>query len=323
MVLVGEEERDREEEVMYKRIMVPLDGSDFSERALPLAVAVAHKMGAELHLVHVLVPLANKVFLESDSGTVEFLNDLARRITEESGVPATAVRLVGRQAVGELSYYSAEEGIDLIVMATHGWGGLQRAWLGSVADGLIREARVPVVAFRPEEESPVRVDGKALEQVVVPLDGSRLSESVLDEVKKFGGQEAVYTLIRVVPVGPPSSSISGSIELTYREELLAALQKGAAEYLDGVAERLRGEGYEVRTEVRVDPQPARAILDLAAEVDADLIALATHGRKGIARFAFGSVADKVLRASDSPVLVLRGEEAASDAAQEPAALKSA
>src|SRR5690606_20494581 len=155
---------------MYKRIMVPLDGSPFSERALPLAVALAHRSGAELRLVHVLVPLANKAFLESERSEQEYLERLAQKITEESGVRATAVRLVGRQAVGELSYYSAEEGIDLVVMATHGWGGLQRAWLGSVTDGLVREARVPVLAFRPRKKDAPRIDGKALERILVPLD---------------------------------------------------------------------------------------------------------------------------------------------------------
>jgi nucleotide-binding universal stress UspA family protein len=295
---------------MYSKIMVPLDGSPFSERALPLAVALAHRSGAELRLVHVVIPLANKVFLEMEGGAQEYLTKIARRIVEESGIEAVPVRLVSRQTtVGELSYYSAEEGIDLVVMATHGWGGLQRAWLGSVTDGLIREARVPVLAFRPGADDSPRLDGKAIEQVLVPLDGSALSESVLGEALALGGPEAQYNLIRVVPVGPPSASISGALELELRQELLDALQTGAEQYLDEIAARLRAEGRQVRTVVRMHPQPAKAILDQAAEIEADLIALATHGRSGLARFALGSVADKVLRAADGPVLVLRAEEA--------------
>jgi nucleotide-binding universal stress UspA family protein len=289
--------------------MVPLDGSPFSERALPLAVALAHRSGAELRLVHVLVPLANRVFIEADGGAQQYLDGLARRLTEESGVRAVAVRRVGRQAVGELSYYSAEEGIDLVVMATHGWGGLQRAWLGSVADGLIREARVPVVAFRPEEDAP-RIDGKAVEEILVPLDGSALSESVLEEALRLGGPGARYTLVRVVPVGPPSTSISGTIELAYRQELLDALRSGAEQYLTEVAARLRAEGHDVRTEVILHPQPARGILDRAAEIGADMIAMATHGRSGLERLALGSVADKVLRGAEIPVLIMRAQEAA-------------
>jgi nucleotide-binding universal stress UspA family protein len=293
---------------MYQRIMVPLDGSPFSERALPLAVALAHRSGAELRLVHVLAPFANRVFIETEGGEPDRLAALARRITEESGVRAEAVRRVGRQVVGELSYYSAEEDIDLVVMATHGWGGLQRAWLGSVTDGLVREARVPVVAFRPRAEEGPRLDGKALEEVLVPLDGSAVSEVVLAEALRLGGREARYTLVRVVPVGRPSVSISGAIELAYRQELLDALQTGAEQYLAGEMERLGGEGYQVRTKVLLHPQPARAILDLASEIGADLIAMGTHGRGALGRLALGSVADKVLRGGEVPVLVLRGEE---------------
>lgn len=293
---------------MYHRIMVPLDGSPFSERALPLAVALAHRSGAELRLVHVLVPLANKVFIEEDGGAQGYLDGLAQRITEESGVRTVAVRRVGRQAVGELSYYSAEEGIDLVVMATHGWGGLQRAWLGSVTDGLVREARVPVVAFRPGKKDAPRLDGKVIEEILVPLDGSALSESILKEALRLGGNEARYTLLRIVPMGLPSSSISGGLELAQREKWLKAQEDEARRYLGEVAERLRGEGYEVRTEVRVDAHPARMILDYAKEIGADLIAQATHGRSGVARFALGSVTDKVLRGAEVPVMVVRGVE---------------
>lgn len=297
---------------MYKRIMVPLDGSPFSERALPLAVALAHRSGAELRLVHVLVPLANKVFLEEEGGAEGYLNALAERITKESGVDATAERRVGREVVGELSYYSAEEGVDLIVMATHGWGGLQRAWLGSATDRLIREARVPVLAFRPGKKETPRPDGKVLDDVLIPLDGSALSESIVKEALKFGGREARYTLLRVVPMGMPSSSISGRLELAQREKLLKAMEDDARKYLAEVAERLREEGYEVKTAVTVELQPARAILDYAEEHEVDLIAQATHGRGGVIRFTLGSVTDKVLRGAEVPVLVMRGEEVSED-----------
>jgi len=293
---------------MYRRIMVPLDGSSFSESAIPLAVALAHKTGAELRLVHVVIPLTQQVVIGGEDGADGYLSSLAQRIEEESGVQVVPVTRLGRQAVGELSYYSAEEGVDLIVMATHGWGGLQRAWLGSVADGLIREARVPVIAFRPEEESSQRIDGKSVEQIIVPLDGSKLSEAVLDEALKLGGEEATYILVRVVPVGPPSSSISGAVELSLRQELLEELEKGATKYLEGIAERLRADGYQVRTAVRKDPQPAKAILAEAEAINADMIAISTHGRAGFARFALGSVADKVLRGSDTPVMVLRADQ---------------
>lgn len=293
---------------MYHKIMVPLDGSPFSERALPLAVALAQRSGAELRLVHVVVPIANRAFIEVDGVAQESLDEIAHGITAVSGVPAMAVRRAG-QAVEELSAYAAKEGIDLIVMATHGSGGLQRAWLGSVTDGLIREARVPVVAFRPEEEATAGVNGKAIDHLLIPLDGTARSEAILTEALALGGPKARYTLLRVVPYGEPTSLVARTIDVEYRKELLDDLRTGATQYLDEIAARLRAEGREVGTEVLTDPQPAKAILAYAAKVGAELITLATRGRSGIARFALGSVADKVLRGADTPVMVLRSETA--------------
>jgi nucleotide-binding universal stress UspA family protein len=256
----------------------------------------------------VVVPIAIRAFIEVAGVAQESLDEIAHGIAAASGVPAVAHRRAG-QAVEELGAYAAEEGIDLIVMATHGWGGLQRSWLGSVTVGLIREARVPVVAFRPEEEAEARVDGQAIDHLLIPLDGSALAEAILPQALALGGPEARYTLVRVVPVGEPVTLVSRAIEVEYRQELLDGLLTGAAQYLDEIATRLRADGYEVGTEVLTDPQPAKAILDYAAEVGAELITLATRGRSGLARFALGSVADKVLRGADTPVMVLRPEGA--------------
>jgi nucleotide-binding universal stress UspA family protein len=296
---------------MYNKIMVPLDGSPFSELALPLAVAKARANGAELRLVHVIVPIAYSAFIEEDGAAQDYLDGIAHRINKESGVAVSAVRLSG-QAVPELRDYAVREGIDLVVMATHGWGGIQRAWLGSVTDELIREARLPVLAFRPAKKKTSPVEPGTIDEILVPLDGSDLSESVLEYALELGSPSTRYTLLRVVPVAPPTSVVSGVIEQDPVRKLLAQLQSGAADYLDKISEELRAKGHEVRTRVLTHPQPAKAILDYAVEIEADVIALATEGRHGFRRLTLGSVADKVLRGADSPVLVIRGDGADAD-----------
>lgn len=294
------------EPLMYRKIMVPLDGSPFSEEALPLAVEVAHRTGAELRLVHVLVPIFGKAIVELERGANEELDALARRVREESGVEVSAERLMG-DAVAQLAGYVKREGIDLVVMATHGWGGLQRAWLGSVTDALIREVEVPILAFRPHGTEVIRIDGKAKEHVLIPLDGSELAEAVLDEAILVAGADARFTLLRVVPLPIPGDPMMGSIGPGVVEDVVESLRAEAERYLTGVAERLEGRVAQVKSVILVEIQPATAILLYAADHDVDLIALATHGRRGLQRWALGSVADKVLRGGTVPVLLIRPE----------------
>lgn len=291
---------------MYSKIMVPYDGSPFSRRALPLATDLARRHDAELHIVHAIAPIFERAYIEADGVSQAELDDLARSIHDDSGVRTTAVRRTGR-VVDELRAYRKEKGIDLIVMATHGWGGLQRAWLGSVADELIRRAQVPVLAFRSRSEDDAPATN--LDRVLIPLDGSELSESILDRALKLGGTATHYTLLRVIPYGDPGSLLSRAVEAVELEKLIAKAEVEATAYLDELSTRLRTEGYEVETRVLKDPQPARAILGQARESNVDLIALSTRGRGGLARiFALGSIADKVLRGAERPVMVYRPAE---------------
>lgn len=291
---------------MYRKLMVPLDGSPFSEEALPLAVEVAHRTGAELRLVHVLVPVFGKTVVELAARAKERLDALARRVREESGVEASVEELEG-DAVEKLAGYVEREGIDLVVMATHGWGGLQRAWLGSVTDALIREIEVPILAFCPRGREVIRIDGKAKEHVLVPLDGSELAEAVLDEAVAVAGAEARFSLLRVVPLPIPGDPMMGSIGPGVVDEMIESLRADAEQYLAGVAARLQGRVARVETAILVEMMPALAILHYAESHHVDLIALATHGRRGLKRWALGSVADKVLRGAAVPVLLIRPE----------------
>jgi nucleotide-binding universal stress UspA family protein len=301
---------------MYRNLLVPLDGSAMSERALPLAVDIARRADALLRVVRVhtlLAPLSSGIDLVPD-----FTLDATLREQERTDLEKTVHRLAGQTSVrlasallegpvvGALCAHAEATGTDLMVMATHGRGPLSRFWLGSVADKVLRQAPVPVLLVRPPETRPDLGAPPDLGRILIPLDGSELAEHVLEPAVQLGTLvQAEYTLLRVIepiffPVFPPSAA---------SDELAAgALRKMYAEakaYLEQLAGRLRERSLRVQAKVVVNRPAAAAILETARVQSARLIALATHGRGGLARLLVGSVADKVLRGAPTPVLVYR------------------
>ncbi len=308
---------------MYKNLLVPLDGSPFSERALPLASAIARSSGAVLSLVHVHVP-SFSVYGGLDIGNVPVVDEtweaelrehetayLEARVQEmgaQPGLQVTSALLDGPVAE-TIVEYAAQTGVDLVVMTTHGRGGMARFWLGSVADDLVRHSHVPILLIRPHE-GMVQIEAEhPFRNILIPLDGSPLAEQSLDPAVKLGRLvQAEYTLVQVVEplVLPGYSPVAYAAGVA--EQATESLVETARTYLDSVAQRLRTEGLEVHTRVLLDAQPARVILEDAEQHAISLIALATHGRGGISRLLIGSVADKVLRGSDAPVLLYRPRE---------------
>lgn len=298
---------------MYQKLLVPLDGSAFAETALSAATHVARNAGASIILATVREPLTAMVYQEwmTSEGSWEeaYLEEVAAKLGAESGVEMTTVLLSGR--VDEsLDRHAAEEGVDLIVLATHGRGPLTRSWLGSTADGLVRRSRIPVLLTRPSEDGSEAGEARhTFERVLVPLDGSELSERALEPALALGGlDDASFTLLRIVqyPAGLASPYLPDTV--TLNRQLVEEARERAQAYLETTASKLREKGVEVATEVQLEPQPGTGIIHFARDHEIDLIAMATHGRGGVSRVLLGSVADKVLRGSHAPLLLVRPEE---------------
>jgi nucleotide-binding universal stress UspA family protein len=296
---------------MFRKILVPLDGSSFGEYALPLALAIARRAAAPLELVHVYTPVGPNAFRTPGSSLPEeraqaYLEQLATSLSERWEVTIGVTVLAG-PAANTLHDHAIDTGADLVVMTTHGRGMLARAWLGGVADTLVRRLPMPVLLARPHEEALDLLEGVhelAFEHVLVPLDGSPLAEEALAPATALGElMGAEFTLVQAIePVMltyAPAAQASG-----VDERFLEQWRAEAAAYLEGVAGPMRDRGLIVRTRVIYGP-PAVAIIDYAREHAADLIAMCTHGRGGIARMLLGSVADKVVRGAGAPVLIKR------------------
>lgn len=314
---------------MFDRILVPLDGSPFGERALPAAAELARRSGGALDIVHVHEPHVGPVYPDGvpvldprwDSALreqeQEYLRAAAGRCMEQHGIAPRTELLEGAVA-SAIRRYADEVDADLIVMTTHGRGGISRAWVGSVADALVRSIGVPVLLLRPVDGQPAAAP--ALRHLLVPVDGSELSEDVLPHALALARlHDARTTLLRVVlplpfVVGPAAPAVP-----VYDHDAAEQSRQLAQQHLDELARRLAAEGVEVDADVVIHATPAVAILDYAAANAVDGIAMATHGRGGWSRIALGSVADKVMRGSHIPTLLYRPAGVRDEADQREAA----
>jgi nucleotide-binding universal stress UspA family protein len=310
---------------MFKQILVPLDGSPFGEHSLPWAMKIAGRTGATVSLLHVYTPLATAYFdggimvdptLDNEiKGQMQgYLTSILGRVqSARPGLNVTG-RVVEGVVAAEIVKEAGVTGANLVVLTTHGRGPLGRFWLGSVADALVHQLTCSALLVRPAGKAVVLTDEPELRHILIPLDGTDMAEKILPPALALGKLTgADYTLTRMIrPVLPYDtpvevSGFAASVRsvLDRVDELQGQLKREAQEYLDRVAARLRQEGHKVETKVDLDMQPAHAILQDVEEKAIDLVALETHGRKGLARMFLGSVADKVVRGARIPVLVHR------------------
>lgn len=304
---------------MYKTIVVPLDGSTFAEQALPYALQLSKASGARLVLVlahevpgmamsDLSVPGMDRLDEEAREWEQDYLRSLAKRLREDAKQPTSTIFDSGPVTSSALEEAVKEQHADLVVMTTHGRSGLARAWLGSVADALARRLDVPMLLIRPVDETTNVIEpAAAFRRVLAPVDGTATAEAALPHALKLakltGGG---LTLLRVA-FAPPTTLSNYLPEQAFMNRLdLGDQRKAAQAYLDKTASELRGETMPpVETHVVTSHSPALGILDAARDMGADIIVMGTHARGPVARAVLGSVADKVVRGADRPVMIYR------------------
>jgi nucleotide-binding universal stress UspA family protein len=287
---------------MLKRILVPLDGSKLAERSLQVATSFAAKTGAELRLLTVHIPLAlrygDPIMIPGDPldrdverHEREYVESLATEVRKRSGTEVGAAVLGMRYSLpATIVSWARTQRADCIVMSTHGELGPGAPWLGSVADGVLRTSELPVLLVPPEFQVPPA--GLSPDEIVVPLDGSALSERILGLASSLATKlGAPVTLVRVVP--------------KYAEPGMSELLRLAREYLGGAETRASKLGAKVSSRAVVSNHAAKAILEFADSSPGRMVVMTTRGRGGLRRLLLGSVADKVARGSRKPVILVQ------------------
>lgn len=304
-----------------QRIVVPLDGSEFGDYALPYAAALARRAGAAVDLLHVHLPhhrdpcmeaitpyrfegveLADqeydKVSLEREEAQLE---DRAHRIAQNAGVPAYVHMRRGRVSTA-VAQEVTETCADMVVMSTHGGVAPDGTRVPSVADDVVRHLERPVLLLRPRPEAGAPESEPAFTRIVVALDGSSFSEQILPPAVELASLfDARLTLVTVVS---PSASV-GIRTVGLDPAGLEQRREEAEGYLQRLASTVPDELPDPDIGVLASRHPAQAILEFAERDGADLIALATHGRGGVSRLLLGSTATEIVHRMDRPVLLYR------------------
>jgi len=307
---------------MYKKILVPLDGTQLAELALPYAKELSGRLNLDMTILHVCSP-EEQVFTSMHQS---YIDQIAKRIANQAmeiqlntsspdefkPIEAKGELVVGYPAE-EILDYAKNHKIDFIIVATHGYSGLKRWRLGSVADKVLRASRVPILLVRTKTSDEVAYDKWPSKTLIVPLDGSGIAESVLPHVEILAKQRGIgpinVVLISIVEQPTISSDYpEASMPISWEEHVeqtIAWLKLGSKQYLEKIANRLTDSfGFKVKIRVLMG-NPAKEIIKYSNRHPFSLIVMATHGHSGIFRWTYGSVADRVLRGSSSPVFLVR------------------
>jgi nucleotide-binding universal stress UspA family protein len=313
-----------------KTILVPLDGSQLAEQVLAYVKVLAPLLKARVCLLQVIPETAHLTMV---GDTILGFHDIEepperygereqrvwaieRQRAESYLAPRAAqLRAAGLDATIEVRLGQPAEMIveaarqchaNFIAMVTHGASGLRRWALGSVADKVVQATTTPVLVVRgaasahPAPPAPKRI--------IVPLDGSPLAKQALPVAADLAmhGQAELLLLRVIAPVEIHSEARALDRPIAQPDDIAAGPYEQAAHDLEACAANLRREQIAA-TPVVVAGHVAEAIVDEAVRRAVDMIVMATHGYGGLRRWALGSVADKVLHATTTPLVLVRAQ----------------
>jgi nucleotide-binding universal stress UspA family protein len=323
---------------MFQRILVPLDGSSRAERALPIAARIARASGGSillLRVVHAITevgeisarpPVVSKAKLEAE---IAEATAYLTKVTDSADLEGLGVKTEvysGIVAPAILSFAQAEDS-DLIVMCSHGETGLRRWMMGSIAQKVARHCPVPVLVLHEGGPVPTQANTTRPLRALVALDGSPLAEAALKPAAYLtatlsapaqGQLHLVRVLTTPAVYGRLRSQAHIDPHLAGEEE-----QHEAKAYLSAMVDRLhKGDlaplNLAITTSTAVDADVASALIRVAEHGEHekeqegtegyDFVAIVTHGRSGLQRWAMGSVAERVLGGTKLPLLIVRPQK---------------
>jgi nucleotide-binding universal stress UspA family protein len=300
---------------MISTVLVPLDGSLVAEQAIPYAQALLPDAdaGVLLRVVPEPDPLLTELMwtLESAPAWTETAVARAELDQVKARLADTRIRWITDVAQGDPAAEVLEairrHRVDVVAMTTHGRGALGRVTFGSVADRVSRASPIPVLLVRAHPDgSPLPT--VAIRRLVVPLDGSVLAEAslpvVVDRAKQLGVPVHLVRALNLAAVLTPLVDGGGLLVSPSPEvydQMTEAVEHDARDYLTTVATRLEDESVSATWDV-LEGSPFFAIAD--ATQTGDLLVTTSHGRGGVLRWLLGSVAEKLVRESPVPVLLV-------------------
>jgi nucleotide-binding universal stress UspA family protein len=286
----------------YRKVLVPLDGSELAERAIPYAKTVAKTKGSEVILFTVSI-----AFIEQLDRPMKAYLELNSKELQSHGIKASTAIAYGDVA-DEIISFADKNNINLIIISTHGYSGIKRWVLGSIARKVLYGTCAHVLLIKSKAPKVSKVE---LKKLLLPLDGSAFSEAPIpfaEELTKGTEAEIILTVISEPPLVPSYGErpINPTWE-KYRDTLWAEMQKQASEYIEKIKTRLEKQRVKVKSQIIPGElgKVAESIMQVAQKENVDLIAMATHGRTGVSRWVYGGITNRIVEQSLQPVLLIR------------------
>jgi nucleotide-binding universal stress UspA family protein len=297
--------------IVFKHILLPLDGSELAESALPVAACIAEKMHAQITLLHVIEKNApasvhGQPHLTNEKDACTYLSHVAAEhlppsIRVERHVHSEEIDKVSASIVD----HSGEFAPDLIILCSHGQGGLHDFFVGNIAQQVIAAGAVPVLLLKPDSSIVQQFSG--FDPILVALDGDPQHESGLAISTELAQAfKASVHLIQVVPTLStlkPQHKAASTLLPSATRVLLDIDEDAACEYLEEKINSLSAAGVNVSAEVERG-DPTRQVVQSAIAKDSRLIILGTHGKAGMNAFWAGSVAPRIVEQTEVPVLLV-------------------
>jgi nucleotide-binding universal stress UspA family protein len=295
---------------MFRRILVPLDGSRLAEQVLSHAAVLAQAFDSDVIVVGVCESGESEQRHLCEMNIHDLVDRFKSHLATGTSITVEEAVLQGRPAQ-EIIRYAERSDVSLIVMASHGRSGIAPWSLGSTVDHVIRGLRYPMLIVRAKELPEHAGELGLFRRILTPLDGSETGEAALPYVEVLMdklGSEAV--LFQAVAHGKHVHSVGGLDYVRFEEHEVDTARKRAQEYLAEVRDRIAGPDHDVRYELR-DGIPAAEIIKYADEADCSLIAMSTHGHSFFERWVYGSTTYKVLQSASKSVLLVPSSQAES------------
>ena len=286
----------------YKRILVPLDGSEPAETTLPYVKSIAKLKNSNV----ILFAVSLTVFVDRrDRLFTSYLEVIAKELNKE-GIKATTASSYGDVAE-EIVKYANNNKMDLIVMATHGYSGAKQWIFGSITQKVLYGTKMPVLLIKSKTPE---ISGE-FNRILLPLDGSPFSESTFPYVAGLTKNTNKEILLLHI-CEPPTVPSYGSRPINptwkkYRDDMWDEMEKLSTSYLKKTMAALKKKGIKVKSRVikAKSGEVAKTILQTSKEENIDLIIIATRGRSGISSWVYGSTANKIVEEFSQPILLIR------------------
>jgi len=285
---------------MYKKILVPLDGSKLARQVFPCVVEMSRAFGSEA----VLVGVCDSEESEEGQACRNYIHNEAERLKKIMKTSAAGVKTVilGGKPAEEIIKYAEKSNIDIIIISSHGRSGIKPWSLGSTVHKVVHRVHAPLIIIRAEEKPEESDETRLFSRILVPLDGSDRSARIVPYVTALAKKLKVeIILFHVVELGKHVHTIGGLEYVRYNDQDIDKEKEEAQSYLDGIASNISGSKSTVTCEIRVGDS-AEEIIKLAAEKDCSLIAMSSHGFSGIEAWAYGSVTRKILHSVNRSIM---------------------